>query len=161
MDSLGEILLLEFSLDDWIKEQYFKAYFGSSRWCLISKSCPTISVPTFSIMEPIEGLRCCYMVQIKVLWLFNNGKVVGEERHHGTQNAKGVSNSEAALGSRNFIFYALLIFEKYWVRMWHWNALRWHASGQKVLGKLCGLMLEMFCAGCAAQHSSPWPHGTI
>ena len=59
------------------------------------------------------------MVQIKVLWLFNNGKVVGEERHHGTQNAKGVSNSEAALGSRNFIFYALLIFEKYWVRMWH------------------------------------------
>ena len=53
----------------------------------------------------------------KALWLLNNGKVVGKLSHRGSYNPKGISNSEATLGSRNFNFllkdiYALLLCEK-------------------------------------------------
>lgn len=111
-----------------MKEQYFKAYFQSSRWSLRNKFCPAISVFVFSWSQ-MKALQCHFIVHIEVLLLFNKEKVVEELSHYGTQTIKCISNLEVALGSRNFTFllrdiYALLIFVKYWVRICHWVAER-------------------------------------
>lgn len=100
-----------------------------------------ISVFVFSWSQ-MKALRYHCMAHIEVLLLFNKEKVVEELSCHGTQPTKCISNSEVALGSRNFTFllrdsYALLVFVKYWVRICHWDAERiagfWGVGARKAV----------------------------